>query len=104
VKEPVVTVAPWRYGAGRTGGNVDRVAALGDVATVTAPTLRSMRRPGRRVWRPPWASSDPTRTRLQTTARAGDGAPDRSTARFVGGLTRSDKGDSVNLGLYGVYP
>src|SRR6266566_5816857 len=30
--------------------------------------------------------------------------PDRSTARFVGGLTRSDKGDSVNLGLYGVYP
>src|SRR5437867_2113673 len=28
--------------------------------------------------------------------------PDRSTARFVGGLTRSDKGDSVNLGLYGV--
>src|SRR5437899_4987962 len=30
--------------------------------------------------------------------------PDRSTARFLGGLTRSDKGDSVNLGLYGVYP
>ena len=45
VKEPVVTVAPEGYILGRKGGTSAASRPWETYATVTAPTLRSMRRP-----------------------------------------------------------